>query len=37
MEAALPGSTGDPRPAPTPEEARAELGRLTDRELDFLC
>jgi predicted DsbA family dithiol-disulfide isomerase len=37
MEAALPGSTSDPRPAPTLDEARAEYGRLTDRELTYLC
>jgi predicted DsbA family dithiol-disulfide isomerase len=37
MEAAVPGSTADPRPDPSSDEAIAEFGRLTDRELEFLC
>jgi protein-disulfide isomerase-like protein with CxxC motif len=37
LEAALPGSTADPRPDPTPEEAFARWGMLTARELEFLC
>ncbi|MEY2436496.1 MAG: hypothetical protein QOF97_1332 [Acidimicrobiaceae bacterium] len=37
MDAARPGSTVDPRPDPSPDEARATFGRLTDRELSFLC
>jgi predicted DsbA family dithiol-disulfide isomerase len=37
MEAAVPGSTADPRPDPTPDEAIAAFGRLTDREVEFLC
>jgi hypothetical protein len=37
MEAAEPGSTTDPRPDPTPDEAHATWPTLTDYELSFLC
>jgi predicted DsbA family dithiol-disulfide isomerase len=37
MEAAVPGSTRDPRADPTPDEALDEWWLLTDRELTFLC
>jgi predicted DsbA family dithiol-disulfide isomerase len=37
MEAASPGSTRDPRPDPTRDEAIAAFGRLTERELEVLC
>ena len=37
MESALPGSSRDPRPDPTPDEALATWSLLTDRELTFLC
>lgn len=37
MEAAEPGSTADPRPAPTPDEAFATWELLTEVELRELC
>lgn len=37
MEAAVPGSTADPRPDPTPDEAIAQWPLLTERELAILC
>ena len=37
METASQGSTRDPRPDPTPDEALAEWPLLTERELAFLC
>ena len=37
LEAALPGSTANPRPDPTPAEALERWGTLTGRELEFLC
>ena len=37
LEEAQPGSTSNPRPDPTPEEAFAEWGVLTSTELEFLC
>ncbi len=37
MEAAVPGSTADPRPDPTPEDALATWHLLAARELSFLC
>ena len=37
LEAALPGSTANPRPDPTPAEAFARWGMLTSQELSFLC
>jgi hypothetical protein len=37
MEAAAPGSTGAPRPVPTPDEALGEWGLLTAMELEFIC
>ncbi|HEV3226627.1 MAG TPA: DsbA family protein [Acidimicrobiales bacterium] len=37
MEAAVPGSTADPRPDPTPDEALARWPLLTAQELSFLC
>jgi len=37
LEAALPGSTANPRPDPTPEEAFARWGVLTGQEFSFLC
>lgn len=37
MEAAEPGSTADPRPAPTPEQAFATWELLTATELRVLC
>jgi len=37
MEAAVPGSTADPRSGPTPEEAFARWPLLTGKELSFLC
>jgi protein-disulfide isomerase-like protein with CxxC motif len=37
MEAAVPGSTADPRPDPTPEQAGARWPSLTRREVEFLC
>jgi len=37
MEAAVPGSTADPRPDPTPREAIAKWPLLTEKELSFLC
>jgi predicted DsbA family dithiol-disulfide isomerase len=37
MEAAVTGSTAAPRPDPTPAEAKAAFGRLTEREQSFLC
>lgn len=37
MESAVPGSTIDPRPDPTPAEALAEWPLLTERELHVLC
>ena len=37
MEAAVPGSTADPRPDPTPEEAFAKWPLLTAKELALLC
>src|SRR4051812_1359540 len=37
METAVRGSTRDPRPDPTPDEALAEWPLLTERELSFLC
>ena len=37
LEAALPGSTADPRPDPTPDQALARWGVLTAKELEVLC
>jgi predicted DsbA family dithiol-disulfide isomerase len=37
MEAASPGSTADPRPDPTPDDAMARWGLLTEQELTVLC
>ncbi len=37
LEAALPGATADQRPDPTPGEAFARWGVLTEQELAFLC
>ncbi|MDQ0465803.1 protein-disulfide isomerase-like protein with CxxC motif [Caulobacter ginsengisoli] len=37
LEAAMPGATADPRPDPTPQEAFARWGVLTEQELAFLC
>ena len=37
MEAALPGSTADPRPDPTPDDALATWPLVTSHELSFLC
>jgi hypothetical protein len=37
MERAVKGSTNDPRPDPTPDEALATWHLLTERELAFLC
>jgi hypothetical protein len=37
MNAAVPGSTRDPRPDPTPDDAFAEWPSLTAAELTFLC
>jgi protein-disulfide isomerase-like protein with CxxC motif len=37
LEAALPGSTADPRPDPTPAQAFERWGVLTAKELAFLC
>ena len=37
MEAALPGSTADARPGPTPAQALARWGTLTEQELLFIC
>jgi hypothetical protein len=37
MEAAVPGSTSDARPDPTPDEALASWSLLAERELTFLC
>jgi protein-disulfide isomerase-like protein with CxxC motif len=37
MEAALPGSTANPRPDPTPDQALARWGVLTAKELETLC
>jgi predicted DsbA family dithiol-disulfide isomerase len=37
MEAAVPGSTRDGRPDPTPDEALVTWSLVTDRELTFLC
>jgi len=37
LERAAPGATADPRPDPTPEQAFAEWGVLTGKELAFLC
>jgi hypothetical protein len=37
MEAASPGSTQNPRPDPTPDEAFATWPLLTDFEFSFLC
>ena len=37
MEGAEPGSTADPRPDPSPQEALARWPVLTGTELNFLC
>ncbi|MEY2421732.1 MAG: hypothetical protein QOI95_1799 [Acidimicrobiaceae bacterium] len=37
MEAAVPGSTADARPDPTPEQALDAWPSLTEYELSFLC
>lgn len=37
MEAARPGSTSDPRPDPTPDEALQRWSLLTEHEVAFLC
>jgi predicted DsbA family dithiol-disulfide isomerase len=37
LEAAVPGSTADPRPDPTADEAFAKWPLLTEKELSFLC
>jgi protein-disulfide isomerase-like protein with CxxC motif len=37
MAAAVPGSTADPRPDPTPDEAFARWPLLTAKELSVLC
>ena len=37
LEAAEPGVTTNPRPDPTPEQAFAEWGVLTGKDLEFLC
>jgi hypothetical protein len=37
MEAAVPGSTAEARPDPTPEEALATWPLLSERELTLLC
>ena len=37
MEAAVPGSTDDPRPRPTPEEALAEWPLLAEKEVEVIC
>ena len=37
MELAVPGSTADPRPDPTPAEALDRWGVLTSKELEVLC
>jgi predicted DsbA family dithiol-disulfide isomerase len=37
LERVLPGSTAEPRPRPSPDEALTAWPLLTERELEFIC